>query len=49
MDDTIYNRHWVQDWNIGPTKAWKESKLINFIGKVDYYHGRGMSWGKYKI
>jgi len=49
MDDTIYNRHWVQEWNIGPTKAWIESDLIIPIGKIDYYHGRGMSWGKYKL
>jgi len=50
MDDTIYNRQWVHEWNLGPTKAWIKGiakGLIIESNKIDYYPGRGMSWGKY--
>ena len=51
MDDTMYNRQWVHEWNKGPTKAWVEGiqkGIIIELNRIDYSPGRGMSWGKYK-
>jgi predicted O-methyltransferase YrrM len=50
IDDTIYTKGWVQHYTIGPTQTWVEhlnAKKITEIHRVDYEHGRGMSWGKY--
>ena len=50
MDDIIIDKNLIQDWNIGPTKAWSELKIkniINEIGHTDYGVGRGQSWGVY--
>lgn len=50
IDDTIYTRGWEMFYTIGPTKTWVENinlGNIKEINRVDYMHGRGMSWGKY--
>jgi len=52
LDDTIFTKDWVQDWNIGPTRTWTEyleqNKIVE-LNRKDYCNGRGMSWGKYKL
>jgi len=52
LDDTIFTKHWVQNWNIGPTRTWTEyleqNKIVE-LNRKDYCNGRGMSWGKYKL
>jgi predicted O-methyltransferase YrrM len=52
LDDTIFTKHWVQDWNIGPTRTWiehlEQNKIVE-LNRKDYCYGRGMSWGKYKL
>ena len=50
MDDTIYTENLVRDWTEGPTQAWLTGLrlgLITEIGREDWIHGRGMSWGFY--
>jgi predicted O-methyltransferase YrrM len=50
MDDTIFTNDWKREWNIGPTRTWTEyleqNRLVE-LGRIDYYQGRGMAWGKY--
>ena len=51
LDDTISKKEWIQFWNVGPNRSWKEAKEDNIIketGSVDYSSGRGQSWGYYK-
>ena len=50
MDDTMFTNAWIAGWNTGPTKTWVEhlnNQTITEIHRVDYCHGRGMTWGKY--
>lgn len=50
LDDTINNTNLIQNWNIGPNRAWKEAKEWNIVketGNADYRIGRGQSWGYY--
>lgn len=50
IDDTIYTRGWEVGHTLGPTKTWIEhvnNRTIAEINRIDYEHGRGMSWGKY--
>lgn len=51
IDDTISNnKKWIQHWNIGPNRAWKEAKdsnIIKEIGSLDFSSGRGQNWGYY--
>lgn len=52
LDDTMYTQEWMQDYTVGPTRAWLEyinDNKITEIKRVDYCIGRGMSWGKYNI
>tara|TARA_Y100000389_G_scaffold44671_1_gene39368 strand:- start:3830 stop:4423 length:594 start_codon:yes stop_codon:yes gene_type:complete len=52
IDDTINNNNWLQGWNIGPNRAWKEAKdsnMIKEIGTIDFKRGRGQSWGYYNL
>ena len=52
LDDTINNNKWINSWNIGPNRAWKEAKnwnIINEIGSTDFLPGRGQSWGYYNF
>jgi predicted O-methyltransferase YrrM len=50
MDDTIYRKDWIQNWTIGPTKAWLDGiqqNIITEISREEYSKGRGVSWGNY--
>ena len=50
MDDTVYKKDKICEWNIGPTNVWRkaiEKKIIKEISKIEFGRGRGMSWGKY--
>lgn len=50
IDDTINDIKLIKSWNLGPNKAWKESKekkIINEKGFLDFKMGRGLSWGNY--
>tara|TARA_B100000900_G_scaffold236404_1_gene200709 strand:+ start:1330 stop:2010 length:681 start_codon:yes stop_codon:yes gene_type:complete len=50
MDDTVYKKEMICEWNIGPTNVWKkavEKKIIKEISKIEFDRGRGMSWGRY--
>lgn len=50
VDDIVSRSDWVQWYNRGPNRAWKEaieSGLIRQLGSVDISHGRGMTWGHY--
>jgi hypothetical protein len=50
MDDTMYKRHWIHAWNLGPTQAWVDGikqGYVTELNHVNYSPGRGMSWGKY--
>ena len=52
IDDTMNNNNWVQGWNIGPNRAWKEAKdsnMIKEIDSIDFQRGRGQSWGYYNL
>lgn len=52
LDDTMFQEAFQAPFNIGPTKAWKESieeGIIKEIFHVDYFAGRGMAWGTYII
>ena len=49
MDDTMFIRGWEANYNIGPSKVWKEYLARNEIIEIEsknYHFGRGMSWGK---
>ena len=50
LDDTLFTIGWECEWTIGPTRTWSEhlqqNKIIE-LHRIDYSHGRGMSWGKY--
>ena len=52
LDDTIFTPGWEQHYTIGPTQIWNEyveqNKIIEMT-KIDYWNGRGMSWGKYNL
>ncbi len=50
LDDTMNNDNWIHKYNIGPNRAWKEAKewnVIKEIGTLNFYPGRGQSWGYY--
>lgn len=50
MDDTVYTDGWGEDFNYGPTQAWKDaiqSNIIIPISHIDFGFARGMSWGIY--
>ena len=50
MDDTVYKKEKICEWNIGPTNVWQkaiEKKIIKEISKIEFDRGRGMSWGRY--
>jgi predicted O-methyltransferase YrrM len=50
LDDTTYTPGWQLDYTYGPTKTWLEhlnNGTITEINRVDYYPGRGNSWGRY--
>ncbi|MEX0596292.1 MAG: class I SAM-dependent methyltransferase, partial [Candidatus Paceibacterota bacterium] len=50
LDDTINDISLVAEWNAGVNEAWKFYKDRNYIKElysVDYYRGRGISYGKY--
>ena len=52
MDDTMNNKNWIQNWNIGPNRAWKEVIENNIVTEVDtndFSSGRGQSWGYYNF
>ena len=52
LDDTINNNNWIQSWNMGPNRAWKEAKEMNIIKEIgtdDFASGRGQSWGYYNL
>ena len=52
MDDTMNNKKWIRDWNIGPNRAWKEVTENNIVTEVDtsdFQVGRGQSWGYYNF
>lgn len=49
LDDTIFTSTLEAFWNIGLTRTWIEhiqNKIVE-LNRIDYCHGRGMSWGKY--
>lgn len=44
----MFTSEWQEEWNIGPTTAWKDllnSNKIIELGKKEYSVGRGMAWG----
>jgi predicted O-methyltransferase YrrM len=50
FDDVIYSSHNMKNWNMYPTKVWKDAIQSNYVtelGHNDYDIGRGQSWGKY--
>lgn len=50
LDDTMNNTNHINDWNIGPNRAWKEAKenkIIKEIGSTDFSWSHGLSWGYY--
>lgn len=50
LDDTMNNHKCINTWNIGPNRAWKESKesnVIKEIGNHDFSPTHGLSWGYY--
>jgi predicted O-methyltransferase YrrM len=53
IDDTIVDKvEWVYQWNVGPTLAWLkaiQSNKIIPIKSVNYFPGRGMSWGQPRL
>lgn len=50
LDDTIFTPGWEAGWTIGPSRTWlehiQENKIVE-LNNIDYYNGKGMSWGKY--
>lgn len=52
INDTIKNQEWIEQWNIGPTKAFREEIDNNFIIELsskDICKGRGLSICKYNF
>lgn len=52
LDDTVNNNKWINSWNIGPNRAWKEAKEMNIIkeiGSIDFSNTYGLSWGYYNL
>jgi len=52
LDDTMGRTDWVKNWNIGPSKAWKnkrEQGAIKELGSTYIGPGRGCSWGHYNM
>lgn len=52
LDDTMNNNKWINRWNIGPNRAWKEAKetnIIKEIGSIDFSKTHGLSWGYYNL
>ena len=52
LDDTIFTREWETEWTVGPTRTWTEHLQQNRVIELDrkeYYHGKGMVWGKYTV
>ena len=50
MDDIVKNPLYVQNYTIGPSKAWNElinANMLEEISHSDYENGRGQSVGKY--
>ena len=50
IDDTVITDAYKAYWTAGPTQIWSEhleQKRIVELGRTDYYHGSGMSWGKF--
>ena len=52
LDDTIYTPQFVQDWNVGPSQAWKEmlseGRIVE-LERSEYCGGKGQSVGKYRF
>jgi predicted O-methyltransferase YrrM len=50
VDDTIFNKEWIQHYTIGPTQIWteylSENKIVE-LGRLEFGPGRGMVWGRY--
>lgn len=52
VDDTVYTPELKLYWNNGPSAAWLEmlrNKKVEEINRIEYYTGRGMTYGKYII
>jgi hypothetical protein len=50
LDDTMFVNEFSANWNIGPTRVWKEAiqnGMLQEIAHCDYFPARGMAWGKY--
>jgi len=50
LDDTLFTPGWEPEYTIGPSRTWKEHLQENKVVELntkEYYHGTGMSWGKY--
>lgn len=50
MDDTMNNKEWINNWNVGPNKAWAKAKDHGFVeelGSIDFCNTHGLSWGMY--
>ncbi len=52
IDDTVLNESSHRGYTIGPTKIWNEwknKKKIYEIESLEFFPGRGMSYGKYNL
>jgi predicted O-methyltransferase YrrM len=52
LDDTMNNNKWINSWNTGPNRAWKEAKEMNIIKEIDsidFSNTHGLSWGYYNL
>ncbi len=52
MDDTMRNKAWIQRYNVGPNRTWKEAKeaeLVIELGCQDFTPDYGFSWGKFAL
>ncbi len=52
MDDTMNTPNWINPWNCGPNRVWKEAKeyyLIKELGSKDFSKTHGLSWGLFII
>ena len=52
MDDTMGNKSWVQHYNVGPNRTWKEAEEANLVvelGSQDFSRDHGVSWGKFSL
>lgn len=50
LDDVIYDPSFQRSYNVGPTRAWRDSIRsghVQELGYEMYSMGRGMSWGRY--